>query len=379
MKQPEVAIVGAGLAGCAIAYALATRGAQVEVFSRDEPGRAASWAAAGMLAPFSEVLEDTALLALCRDALGRYPAYVAELLEHTGVDARLRGEGTLHVAPTSAEMGALRDRAGRIAALGGRAEILDRAAVLRRAAYLDGEIVGGIFVHGESQVDNRRLGRALVSACVARGVRFTRDDEVTLEADARRVRGLRTKRGFIAVPTVVNAAGAWAGVLPGVPAEVRVPVHPIAGEMLALAVPTTLLHDVVWGPGIYLVAREDGRLLVGATVVDRGFDGKVTAAGIQGLLAATLAIAPALGAFALVETWAGFRPASPDGRPYLGRTALEGYFVAAGQYRNGVLLTPAIGEYLAVSIRDRRDPAPLIPFGLDRGRGATDPGHGEHT
>ena len=359
---PDVVVIGGGLIGCAIAYELAKRGAGVTVYDRGEPVRAASWAGAGMLAPFSEAIDDAPLLALCRDSLRAYPAFVAELLARTGVDARLRHAGTLHVACDEGAAAALAARCADFRRNGGDAAVVGRDGAVAREAMLGSAVRDAVYVANEACVDNRRLGRALVAACRAAGVRFERDDGVALEADARRVRGIRTEHGFRAAATVVNAAGAWAGDLAGVPAAARVAVRPVAGEMLALAVPPGFGNALVWGEGVYLVPRDDGRLLIGATSRERGFDVRVTAGGVRTLLAAALRIAPVLAEFALVETWAGLRPGSHDGRPYLGATAVAGYVVAAGHYRNGILLAPLTAAALAAVIAGEPSPVDLTAF-----------------
>jgi glycine oxidase len=364
--MPEVAVVGAGLIGLGVAYELAKRGVAVTVFDRDEPARAASWAGAGMLAPFSEQMPDAAMLALCRDSLALYPEFVEELRERSGVDARFRRDGTLHVALDGAAPAELAARGATFRDNGGEVTMLSRADTLAREPMLAKDLAGALFVANEAQVDNRRLGRALVAACESLGVRFERAGDVALECDARRVRGLRTAHGFTAAPTVVNATGAWANALAGVPEAVRVPVRPVAGEMLAIAVPAGAVRALVWLGHRYLVPRGDGRLLVGATVEERGFDARVTAAGMHDLLDAALAVAPALAGFAVVETWAGLRPGSHDGRPYLGPTTLEGYVVATGHYRNGILLTPITARLIAAAIVDGSTGA-LAPFAAGRG------------
>lgn len=364
----DVAVVGAGLIGLGVAYELAKRGVAVTVFDRDEPARAASWAGAGMLAPFSEELPDAAMLALCRDALAMYPAFVDELRERSGVDVRFRRDGTLHVALDGARLAELAVHAETYRHNGGEVTMLDRSDVLAREPLLARNLAGAAFVANEAQVDNRRLGRALLAACESLRVRFERVDGVALECDARRVRGLRTQHGFTSAGTVVNAAGAWAGELAGVPDDVRVPVRPVAGEMLAIALPRGAMRALVWLGHRYLVPRDDGRLLVGATVDERGFDAWVTAAGLHDLLDAALAVAPALAGFAVVETWAGLRPGSADGRPYLGATALEGYVVAAGHFRNGILLAPVTARLIAELIVDGRADG-LGPFAPARAAG----------
>jgi len=362
----DVAIAGAGLIGAGIAYELAKAGATVAVFDRDEPARAASWAGAGMLAPFSEELPDPAMLALCRTSLDMYAPFASELLERTGVDVKLVACGTLHVALDEASLARLHGAAPAYRANGGDVTLLDRAGVLEREASVSRTVAGGLFVANEAQVDNRRLGRALLAACEDLGVRFERSAELSIEADARRVRGVRTARGFVPANIVVNAAGAWAGELAGVPEQARVPVVPVAGEMLAIAVPRSFARALIWLGHTYLVPRADGRLLVGATVVERGFDVRVTASGVRALLDEALRAIPALGDFALVETWAGLRPGTPDKRPYLGTTAIDGYFVAVGHYRNGILLTPVTARALAQTILTGRADTDLKAFSANR-------------
>jgi glycine oxidase len=362
-----IVVLGAGLIGLGIAYELAKRGAEVRVLEAHEPGRAASWAAAGMLAPYTEGLGGTPFETFCAHSLALYPAYVDELHESGGVDAQLRLEGILQAAFDEPAAARLRAQVATARARGQEAVWLERREALRAEPALGAHVVGGALFAGEGQVDNRRLGRALHAACVARGVRFdVNGGAAALEADARRVRGVRIGAGFVGATAVINATGAWAGRLEGVPAEARVPVSPVKGQMLALALPRGLMRHVVWVPGAYLVPREDGRLLVGATVEQAGFDVRVTAAGIHELLTAALAAVPALRELAIVETWAGLRPGSADGLPYLGATALEGYFVAAGHARNGVLLTPATACEVADAIEGKQPSAAALPLTMSR-------------
>jgi glycine oxidase len=367
-----IVVIGAGLIGLAVAYELAKRGADVRLLDAREPAGAASWAGAGMLAPFSEAPEHPEFAALCRASLERYPAFVAELQARTGVDSHLRLDGILEAAFDEAEAERLRARAQHLAAEGVRAAWLDRLQVRICEPALGQEAVGGLLIAEEGQVDNRRLGRALRAACQICGVRVEANiGDVALEADARRVLGVRTGAGFIAAGAVVNAAGAWAGCLEGVPEAALIAVTPVKGQMLALAVPRALLTRTLWVPGAYLVPRPDGRLLVGATVEGAGFDVRVTAAGLQRLLDACLAALPALGNFAVSETWAGLRPGTPDGLPYLGHTELGGYFVAAGHYRNGILLTPITATRVADAVEGKRPGPESGAFAAGRGKEAS--------
>ncbi len=306
-RELSVAVIGAGLIGCGVAYELAKRGCAVSVYDRAEPARAASWAGAGMLAPYSEATDDDAMLALCREALAVYPAFVEELRERVGVDAHFGRAGALHVALDASRFFELATRADAYREAGAVVRVLDRAETLAREPLVARDVVGSLLIEDEAQIDNRRLGRALVAACEALGVHFKRVDDVVIEADARRVRGLRTARGFVSASVIVNAAGAWAGELAGVPDAARVPVRPIAGEMVALAIPNGAMRANVWLGHRYLVPRKDGRLLIGATMEERGYNTRVTAGGVYAMLDAALTVAPALAGSAVVETWAGLR------------------------------------------------------------------------
>jgi glycine oxidase len=354
----DVAIIGAGLIGLASAYELRKRGAEVVVFERDKAAQAASWAAAGMLAPFSESLDDAALESLCISSLERYPAFVAELAERTGVDAQFRLEGTIHLAFDAAEEGRLVTLSRTTRA---QSRILSRIEALEVEPMVSKSAIGGLLIEGEGQVDNRRLGRALLGAARDAGVRIEEHSgEIAVESDARRILGLRTPRGFRPARKVVNATGAWAGTLPGIASPA--PVQPKKGQMIALSVPRGFARRLVWTSDVYLVPRSDGRLLIGATVEDAGFDQRVTAEGVATLLAAALRAAPSLGGFTVSETWAGLRPGSADGRPYIGATPIDGYYLAAGHYRNGILLTPITAELLADAIEGRKPSIDAAPF-----------------
>jgi len=356
----DVAIIGAGLIGLATAFELAQRGATVRVYDRGEPGHGASWAGAGMLAPFAERIEDEAMLALCRASLARYPAFVEHVTEAAGVHVDVALDGIVEAAFDEERLAALRTFARELPGRGIACDLLDRRDALIAEPSLGKHVVGALVVHGQGYVDNRRLGRALLEAARARGVVVhapVRD--VAIECDERRVLGVRSEFGFTPATTVINAAGAWAAHVPGLPAAARPPVTPVKGQMLALAAPGGFLRRTTWVPGAYLVPRPDGRLLVGATVEpEAGFDERVTAAATHALLHAALAAAPALGTFTVTETWAGLRPATPDGRPSIGPTMIDGLVHATGHYRNGILLAPITAELVA-SFVETGDVAPL--------------------
>jgi glycine oxidase len=360
----DVVVVGAGLIGLAIAFELAERGATVRVYDRGEPGRAASWAGAGMLAPHTERVADEALLDFCASSLREYPAFVERVQAASGIDPHLRLNGVVHAAFNNAD---LKRHAEALAARNVATETLDRASLLSAESWLGSHVAGGMLVKGEGCVDNRRLGRALVSACQTRGVLIERSSALRVECDERRVLGLRTDLGFVTAGAIVNACGAWASQLQGMPSTCVPPIEPIKGEMLALAAPVDFVRHATWVPGAYLVPRDDGRLLVGATVERAGFDERVTAHGMRELLQAALSAAPSLRSFAVTESWAGLRPGTPDGLPFLGRTPIVGFFLACGHYRNGILLAPATARLIAGAIETKTD-AELRPFSIERRR-----------
>jgi len=355
----DVAVVGGGLIGLSVALELAQRGAVVRVFDRGEPGRGASWAGAGMLAPYSEHTGDEELLALCARSLAAYPEFVQRVSAAAGVNVDLALDGIVEAAFDAEGLERLDALRRDLIAQGACCERLERRAVLIAEPSLGHHVAGGLLIHGQGCVDNRRLGRALLAACRRLDVAVhSAVGNLAVECDTRRVLGIRSDFGFAPAATVVNAAGAWAGQLAGVPSSALPSVSPVKGQMLALAAPVDFLRRPTWVPGAYLVPRPDGRLLVGATVEDAGFDERVTAGAIAALLSAALRAAPTLGAFTVTETWSGLRPGTPDGRPFIGPTALEGLIDATGHYRNGILLAP-ITAALVASFVETGDDEPL--------------------
>jgi glycine oxidase len=337
-----IVVIGAGLIGLSLAYELAKRGADVRVVDAHDSAASASWASAGRLAPFTETEGGDELENFLATALGVYQVFVKELHKRTGVDPYLRIDGIIEVAHDDAALIRLQERAASLVARGIHAHWFEPDEVRRLEPALGPATLGASLIEDEGQIDNRELGRALRMACADVGVQIEeRTGTVALEADARRVLGVRAGENFVAADTVVNAAGAWAGELPGVPPHVRIPIVPVKGQLLVLAMPQRLVNRVISAPGAYLIPRTDGTLVIGETVEETGFDVVVDPAATRTLRDAAVRAMPALGDLATVGTWAGLRPRSPNGRPFIGGTALEGYFVAAGHYRNGILLAPA--------------------------------------
>ena len=369
-KTTSVAVVGAGVCGLGIAWRLAQAGCLVEVFDKGETGRGATWAAAGMLAAGVETEPgEQDLLGLNLMARRQWPDFARELEVASGLDLGYRSEGTLVVAPTRDDAAQLRFSYEFQRGLGLELDWLNGAEARRREPHLRAGIAGAVYSAEDHQVDNRQLARALKIAVQAAGGVLHEGVEVTgLDMEAGRVRGLRTGETRHAADTVVLAAGPWSGALDWVPQAARPPVRPVKGQMLTLAMDPAapLLNHVLWAPKIYLVPRRDGRLLVGATVEERGFDESLTAGGLYELLDAAWRPLPAIEDLPVLETWAGFRPTSRDDAPILGPSPLDGLILATGHHRNGILLAPVTAEAIASLILHGEMPVEARGFTLDR-------------
>jgi len=371
---PSVLVVGGGVAGLAVAWRLAQRGAAVTVIERDRAGQGASHAAAGMLAAGVEVEPgEEDLFPLAWQARERWPGFATELEAAGGSALGYRSDGTLVVARTADDLRRLEQRIRLQLSLGVRLERLNAAALRRLEPALAGGLAGGVFSPDDHQVENRALAPALATALAASGGRLLEGQAVQrLLVGQGRAAGVELADGRrLAADAVVLAAGAWSRDLPGLPADCRPPVRPVKGQMLALAMDPAkpLLRHVLWCGGIYLVPRADGRLLLGATVEEAGFDTRVTAGGLLSLLDAAWRVLPGIEELPLLESWAGLRPTSRDDRPILGATPLPGLFLATGQHRNGILLLPVLADLVAGAVLGETSAA-ASRFGLARFRPA---------
>jgi glycine oxidase len=366
----RVAVIGAGVIGLGIAWRLAQRGAAVTVFDSGTAGGGASHAAAGMLAACAEAEPgEQALTELGRVSQALWPAFAAELEQATGLAVDLRREGTLVVALTADDLARLRHRLRFQQSLGLPLELISAAEARRREPHL-AAIAGAVFSPEDHQVDNRKLAVALRVAAERAGavVREHAGVESLLVAHGRAA-GVRLRDGTEwPAEVVVLAAGAWSRSIAGIPTPQRPPVRPVKGQMLALRMDpvTPLLEHVVWAPNVYLVPRRDGRLLVGATVEEKGFDQSLTAGGVLALLEPAWRVVPAIEDLAIDEMWVGHRPGSRDDAPILGPGPIEGLVYATGHHRNGILLAPVTADAIARFVLDRAiDPA-IRPFGMER-------------
>jgi len=369
-RRPTVAIIGAGVVGLGIAWRIAGRAA-VTVFDRGKAGSGASHAAAGMLAACCEAEPgEEALIALGRESQARWPAFAEELLRTSGIDVELRREGILHLALTADDQAEIAQRLEFHRRLDLPLEWLSAAATRAREPHLAGKIAGALFSPEDHQVDNRKLVQALRVAAEAAGATICEHRPVKeIVAQGGRAKGVLLQDETVAAADiVVLAAGAWSRGIGGLPPDRRPPVRPLKGQMLTLRMDAAapLISHVVWAPGAYMVPRRDGRLIVGATVEEKGFDETITAGGVLTLLEAAWRAVPAVEELPIEEMCVGHRPGSRDDAPILGRGPLEGLFYATGHHRNGILLAPVTADAMARLILDDVVEPAIKPFGLER-------------
>jgi glycine oxidase len=367
MSAPDVVIVGGGVVGLSIAWRSAQRGLAVSVVD-SAPGRGASWVAAGMLAPVTEVhYGEERLLRLNLAAARGYPDFVAELEEAAGAPVGYRRCGTLVVARDSDENAELDELFGFQQSLDLEVERLRSRECRVLEPGLSPRIRGGILVAGDHQVDSRALVDALLRACAKEGVEFV-PERVEEVVAAPRVEGVRLSSGRVApAGHVVLAAGTWSGNL-GLDGEVLPSVRPVKGQLVHLAGPVEAApaSRTVRGLTVYLVPRADGRVVVGATMEERGYDDSVTAGGVYELLRDAAELVPGVLELELTETIAGLRPATPDNAPLIGPAALEGLVVATGHYRNGILLAPVTADAVSSYLESGELPASVSGFSPSR-------------
>lgn len=348
VKRWDVIIIGGGIIGLSLSIALRKRGATVLIVERGEPGREASHAAAGMLADFPLEIPP-ALQSLAAASAKMYPEFVHELQDESGLKVDLRAQGTIFFATQQQ--------------LEERPSLMTECPLPAPLAELEPALgpvnLAAIYLR-ERSVDPRALTAAALEAARHRDVDISSGTAVreVLLADER-VTGVGTDRSSYSAPVVVNCAGAWSGQLP----PLQFPTRPVKGQMLSLAgASRDLVRHVIRAPEIYLVPRSDGRILVGSTLEEAGYDRRTDAATIQRMRRAAIRLVPALAQARMLEAWAGLRPGSPDNLPILGATQIPGYFVATGHFRDGILLTPVTAEVMAQMITGGQTEYDVSPF-----------------
>lgn len=353
----DVLVVGGGLIGLASAWRAAQRGLTVTVLD-DAPGSGASRVAAGMLAPVTEVhYGEEALLRLAISSGERWPRFAEELEAVSGTDIGFRPDGTLLVAFDADDRRVLEDLRRFMGELGLDVESLRSRACRLREPMLSPRIRGGVLAAHDHRVDPRLVLAALLRACEDAGVEVRRDRVAGIDHDGMSVRGVSLHDGTaLPAPAVVLAAGTGSTQVTGIPEDLRPPVRPVKGQVLRLRSTDgepllgVAVRGLVRGRSVYLVPRDDGELVVGATQEERGHDLTVTGGGVRTLLDDAARIVPGVDELELVEMEAGLRPGTPDNRPLIGPTRIDGLVLATGHFRNGVLLTPLTADTVAAHL-----------------------------
>lgn len=369
MGTDDVVVIGGGIIGLSIARALAKRGVKVRVLEAGEPGQGASTAAAGMLAPQYEAAGGQAeLLQLCLKSSEIYPGFCAELLEESGINPEYSGRGALCPAFSESESWKIIafEAAQRKAGLA--VEVLSPEEVLRLEPNFSPECRGALFLPRDHRVHTRHLFSALLKATQQAGVPIeTYTGATSLVIRRNKIEGVQTASKLFPCGGVVLAAGAWSGTLENRKYLPALPVRPVKGEIVQLFAPPGKgpTHSLI-ASRCYVVPRDDGSLLVGATEVEAGFDTTVTAGAVSDLLLAAAEAIPGVSSFPFHTAWAGLRPTAPDRLPLLGPYGPEGLIVATGHYRKGILLAPLTGELIAELITSGKTSIPLDPFSPSR-------------
>ena len=351
MKTFDVAIAGAGLIGSSITLELSRAGLRVGLFDKQEPGKEASWASAGILSPAPENPGMIATVPLAKASMALYPEFIAMVEELSGHTTGYRAKGTLEVITSRHAREELSTIIALHHGLGLQAQPLSAVDARELEPSLREDVEAAVLRPAEASVDNRLLTNAILASAQKSGAKIfagAKVDSIWTENDA--CRGLLVGGEQVSAAHTVIAAGCFSAQIRG--AERYAPVRPAKGQMISLVCPQAKIERVLWGDEVYLVPRDNGQILAGATVEYAGFDKTLTAGGQKKLLSTAIDLVPAFENARIEETWAGLRPDSPDHLPILGPTDLSGLVIATGHFRSGVLLTPItaklVGEFITL-------------------------------
>src|SRR6266581_2760663 len=353
MKKFDVAIAGGGVIGGAIALELARAGLRVGVFDCQQPGQEASWASAGILSPAPENPGMIAMVQLGKASLSLYPEFIAQVEEISGKSVGFRPKGTLEALFSQDAEAELSTIIALHHGLGLKAEPLRAEDARELETALSAEVEAAVLRPDEASVDNRALTGAVLEAAQRSGVEFFPGNGAReIWRSGKRCAGLVVQNENVEAKWTIIAAGCFSAAIKD--AAPYAPVQPVKGQIVALSAEDLMIERVLWSDKIYLVPRNDGRIIAGATVERVGFDKRTTAGGIQKILSAAIELAPGLANARVEETWAGLRPDSPDHLPILGPTDVEGLLMATGHFRSGILLTPITARLVREWITEQR-------------------------
>ena len=350
MKTYDAIVAGGGLIGSAIALELARSDLRVALFDSQDPGREASWASAGILSPAPENPAMISMVEIGKASLVMYREFVAQVEELSGIETGFRAKGTIEALFSRHAREELNTVVALHRGLGLNADAISTKEALGLEPALSEEMVAAVLRPDEASVDNRLLVKALIEAAKRSGTEIHAGAAVeAVWREGPHCRGALVGGQKISAKYLVIAAGSFSSQIAGL--EHYAPVRPAKGQVVSLRCEAARIERVLWSERIYVVPRNDGRIVCGATVEHVGFDKAVTAGGVRANLDAAIELVPALAGAQIEETWAGLRPDTPDHLPILGPTEIEGLLIATGHFRSGVLLTPItarlIGEMIA--------------------------------
>ncbi|MDE3840674.1 glycine oxidase ThiO [Bacillus methanolicus] len=363
----DVIIVGGGVIGSSIAFHLAKKKRKVLLVEKDRIGCEASSAAAGMLGAQAEITEAGPFYDMAQKSRSLFPAIAEELKECSGIDVHLVNKGLLKVARSEDEGNELKRLKSFYQKQGQRAEWLSDAELLEREPNLSRDLIGAMYLPDDGHVLAPELTSAFARAASILGVslrEYTTTTGIIIQKD--RIIGVETNGGNFYSDTVVVASGVWSGTLLQ-QTGLHLPLYPVKGECFSLLYPAAPITATVISEGCYIVPKQRGRLIVGATMAEGQYDKKVTLKGIRDLLTKAETILPNIVEGEWEKAWTGLRPQTPDGLPYMGKhPEIEGLFIAAGHFRNGILLSPITGQWMTELIEGDRQEETLQPFRVDR-------------
>ena len=361
-RTPDVLVVGGGIVGAAITWRLAKAGAAVTLLEKGAIGREASFAGGGMLTPVHLAEYPPALAGACSASLALYEPLCREIAPLASVDPEYRMNGLLLLVADDAGEEAARMLEAWKREKGQPVERLTRDEALAIEPHLTRDLRRALRLPDIAQVRNNRMTVGLCEAAAKKGAEIRTDTPVTgfLRVPGR-VNGVKTPRGDVYAGTTVLAAGAWSPeLLRSVGLDLQ--VRPVKGQMLLAGGPPDFCRHMILDGESYLIPRADGRILIGSTLEDVGFDKSVTIDAMGDLAARGARLMPGLGKLPMVTSWAGLRPATPDRLPYIGKAPVEGLLIATGHYRNGILLAPITAEIVADLLAGQPSPIDLTPF-----------------
>jgi glycine oxidase len=357
----DVIVIGGGIIGLAIARELAGR-KSVLLLDRGATGQGTSRAAAGMLTPMSEADDQGPFFQLSRASLAMFDRFIEDLRKETGIDVAYSTEGVLCLASSQEAASTLRRRYEWQHRAGFNVALISADETQKMEPLVTAPVINALFLPEERGVAPRRLVNAVRESCLQRGVEI----RTGVHVDAISPNTIHFAHTAMEASAIIIASGVWSGEFRGV--KPGIPVSPRKGQILSLAMPPGAFRRMIRWNHSYLVPRSTGELVVGATNEDVGFDLSITPAGLGRLLMDAQSISSHVGAYPILETWTGLRPATPDEMPILGHSDVPGVYYATGHYRNGVLLAPITAAIVADLVEGRKPSIDISPYSPSRFR-----------